>query len=766
MRKLAAFAFSFSAAVLTCNYLLERPAWLFFAGVFAAAFLGCFFLMREKRRLLCCLLCAGFGFGFLWMRGYDAIFFQPARELDDQTVRLSATVLDYPTQRDYGWQVSARMETESGTSLKILLYTDEQGETLRPGDRIESVAHLTLGTFSAAGEEITYYTAKGIFLWGQCYGTLRVQQPGRIPVSLWPAHLAYLLKKGIDAAFPEEAAAVVRAVVTGSRDKLTDQFTSSLERTGLSHTVAVSGMHLSCFAGILALVLGRGRRSTAAVVIFWALLFSGIAGSTPSVSRAAVMIVLLQIAPLLRRERDDATALAFALMLLMLWNPYSAAHVGLQLSFAAVSGILIFAHTLQNKICKVLDLVIEAEEPKLIRMGKLLGRAVVSVLSATLGAMVTTVPLTALHFGTISLIAPLANLLTLWAITLIFAAGLLTSIFGFTLPALASSLSIPVAWLAEYVAWCSDLLSKASFASLTLDSLFYRGWLILFYIVLVSAFLVRGKRRYILPGCCLICALCLSILCTSITYGRGSMTVTALDVGQGQSILLRCGDRLALVDCGGDGYDDPGDIAADYIQSRGRGKLDFLILTHYHDDHANGIAQLLNRIPVKTLFVPDVDADDLRRQEILKTARERDVEIYFVEGDTAVDFYDGSQLMLYPPLYVGADSNELGLSVLATAGEENVLITGDMGGLTERMLLQYTRLPDIELLIAGHHGSKNSTTEELLAGVKPEVCIISVGEHNYYGHPAAETLQRLENAGTEVYRTDQRGTISVTFNKN
>ena len=139
MRKLAAFAFSFSAAVLTCNYLLERPAWLFFAGVFAAAFLGCFFLMREKRRLLCCLLCAGFGFGFLWMRGYDAIFFQPARELDDKTVRLSATVLDYPAQRAYGWQVSARMETECGTNLKILLYTDEQGEALRPGDRIESV---------------------------------------------------------------------------------------------------------------------------------------------------------------------------------------------------------------------------------------------------------------------------------------------------------------------------------------------------------------------------------------------------------------------------------------------------------------------------------------------------------------------------------------------------------------------------------------------------------------------------------------------------
>lgn len=763
MRKLAAFAFSFSAAVFFCNYSLPQGVWPFAGVGMIAAFWAARLILAGRRRLLICLICSGLSAGFLWMTIYDALFFQPARELDDQTVRLTATVLDYPSQREYGWQVPVRMKSEHGASMKVILYTDEQGENLLPGDEIESVTHLTLGTYSASGEEISYYTAKGIFLWGQCYGTLTVRRPEHIPMRYWSAHLAGLLKGSIDAVFPDTASSIVRAVVTGSRDKLTDQFTSSLERTGLSHTVAVSGMHLSCFAGILALILGRGKRSTALIVIFWALLFSGIAGSTPSVSRAAVMIILLQIAPLLRRERDDATALAFALMLLMLWNPYSAAHVGLQLSFASVAGILFFANPLQDKICKALSLELDYDQPRLVFLFKCAGRSIVAVCSATMGAMAATIPLTALYFGKISLIAPLTNLLTLWAVTAVFAAGLVVGVVGIFLPELAGWLTGPVSLLAEYLSHTVDFFSGFTFAALSLDSVFYRGWLILAYVLLISAAVAGGKRRYIIPGCCLTVGLCVSILCTALSYRTGAMTVTALDVGQGQSVLLRCEDRLVLVDCGGDNYDNPGDIAADYIQSHGYGKLDFLILTHYHSDHANGVLQLMRRIKVDVLLLPDVDEQDSLRKEILSLAQESRTQVRFIETDMSVFVSDDAELIIYPPMYVADDANEQGLSVLASVGENDVLITGDMGGLTERLLVQHANLPDTELLIIGHHGSKDSTTQMLLDSAAPELGFISVGEQNHYGHPAQQTLQRLSDAGIEVYRTDQSGNLCVTF---
>ena len=763
MRKLAVFSFSFSAAAFACCYLIPGGAWL---GLCVFCLLLCgavWLLIKRNRRVFSTILCAGLALGFLWMTVYDRVFFDPARSLDDTTVRLVATVRDYPRQRDYGWQVSARMKTEQGIPVDLILYTDEQGAVLRPGDRIESVTHLTLGTRSSAGEEITYYTAKGIFLWGKCYGLLNIDRPEKISVQYWPAYLAQRLKDGIDAAFSEETASLVRAVVTGSREKLTDEFTSSLERTGLSHTVAVSGMHLSCFAGILALLLGRGKRS-AVIIIGWALLFAAVAGNTPSVIRAAVMILLLHVAPLLKRERDDFTALGFALMLLLIQNPYAAAHVGLQLSFGAVSGILLVSDPLQNKLCEALRLATKRSDSRLLFAAKRLGQGAVSVFSATLGAMVITAGMTAGHFGVLSLVSPLSNLLTLWAVTTIFAAGLIIGLLGLFLPGTARLLAIPVSWLAEYVQRCTDFLADLPFASLALDSPFYKGWIVLVYAVIMAAVLERRKRRHIVPICCVVCALFLSILCTARTFRTDELSVTALDVGQGQCVILNDDETVVMVDCGGDSYDDPGELAADYLRSRAVFRLDALVLTHYHDDHANGVIRLLDLIDVTLLVLPDVEEDSDLRQSILAAAAEKGVETCFVREPSSVE--SGDVIMKgYPPLTDDRDENERGLALLLRSGEHSALITGDMDGLTERKLLHYADLPDVDLLIAGHHGAADSTTSELLDAVQPEVCFVSVGQNNRYGHPADATLDRLNNINCETYRTDRNGTVRITFDK-
>ncbi|MBP3388841.1 MAG: ComEC/Rec2 family competence protein, partial [Clostridia bacterium] len=341
MRVLAIFAFSFAGAVLAANYWLPESILILLGLLMAlSGGLACV-ILKDRRRLrkAAALICGGLALGLLWTAAYTALFFQPARALDDRTVRLTATVSDWPQETDYGYSVLVRAETDSFARLNTILYTDEQGAALRPGDRIAGVVHCTLGDRTFAGEEITYYTAKGIFLRGELYGRLEVQRPDHVPVRYWPVLLARAIKGGIDASFPPDAAPLVRALVTGNRDNLTDEFTTSLQRTGLSHTVAVSGMHLAFLTGLLGLMLGRGKRSTALACVVWVVLFCGVAGSTPSVLRAAVMLLMLEIAPLLDRERDSFTALAFALFLLLLWNPFSAAHVGLQLSFAAVAGI-------------------------------------------------------------------------------------------------------------------------------------------------------------------------------------------------------------------------------------------------------------------------------------------------------------------------------------------------------------------------------------------------------------------------------------------
>ncbi len=440
MRVLAMTASAFSAAVFLACYLLPG-GWLLPVGlvlILSGAALALVLRKRPRPRLAALLVCWGAAAGLVWTAAYTQIFFQPARELDGRTVMLSGTVAEYPQEEDYGWSVLVRAETEGWVTVNTVLYVDEQGTGLRPGDNISSVVHCTLADRTFSGEEITYYTAKGVFLRGEAYGRLEIQRPERVPLRDWPALLARAVRDGIDAAFPPEAAPLVRALVTGNRDTLTDQFTTSLERTGLSHTVAVSGMHLAFLASMISLLMGRGKRSTALATAVCVLVFCGVAGSTPSVVRSAVMILLLQAAPLLGRERDGPTALSFALMLLLIWNPFSAAHIGLQLSFGAVAGILLLSDFIQDWLSGKLGLDRPARglSQKLLRPVLRFG---VSTLSATLGASVLTVPLVAIHFQNVSLISPLSNLLTLWAVSWLFSGGMLAGLLAIFLPGPAQS---------------------------------------------------------------------------------------------------------------------------------------------------------------------------------------------------------------------------------------------------------------------------------------------------------------------------------------
>ena len=762
MRVLATFAFSFAVAVFLTVYggLDAFLPPLGGALALAAIIAGLVVRRKSRKRAYTLLILSGLAAGFLWTALYTAVFFQPARDLDDQTVRLSATVADWPQEGTYGgYTVLVRAETDSWVKVSAILYTDDQGADLRPGDKLETIAHCTLGDRTFAGEKITYYTAKGIFLRATAYGRLDIERPEHISPQYFAAWASKALKAGIDAAFPEDVAGFVQALVTGNRDNLTDEFTTSLERTGLSHTVAVSGMHLAFLAGLLTTLLGRGKRTTAVFTIFWVVLFCGIAGNTPSVLRAAVMILMLQLAPLLDRERDGPTSLAVALFLLLWTNPFSAAHIGLQLSFAAVAGILLVSDRVQDWLLKRFRMD-ELHRPK--NWGEKLLRAgpyfVVSTLSATLGASTLTIPLVALHFNIISLIAPLSNLLTLWAIGFLFLGGLGAGTLAIVLPGPAAVLAIPFTALAHYLQWVIGLLSRPALAALPLESVYYRAWLVLVYALLVLFIRTKGRRPVWMPLAAGTAGLVLAVALTRASFYQGDLSVTVLDVGQGQSVLVRTGELLTLVDCGGDSRDDPGDVAANYLQALGRSDIDLLVVSHYHADHANGIPQLLGRVTVGEIVLPDVEEDDPLRGAILTAAEEKGIPVHFLREQT-----DFGAVTVFPPMSDAGSTNELGLTVLATVGSTDVLITGDMEEEGELRLVETVALPDIEVLVAGHHGSETSNTQALLEAATPDLALISVGLNNKYGHPAYDALVRLDEIGAKIYRTDLYGTIEIQW---
>ena len=737
------FALGAAGAALA-GVLCSAGLWAVPAALCCGA--GWFLLGRRRRGPVLRVLLLGAGVSLVWLTGYGLVFHAPAEDLANRTVRLEAVVTDWPEATAYGVRVPVRAGEAEGRKVKAVYYGEDELLGLEPGDRLASVAYCTPARF-VRGQESFYYLSRGILLQCRGYGKVtvtRYQGPG---VRYAPAHLAKWSRGLIDRLYPPEQAGFLRALLTGDKSGLSEIDQHNFNRVGLGHVVVISGLHVSFLVGMLTRLWKPGRRGTLPLVAAVLVLFCLTTGSAPGTVRAVILNGLALLAPAVRRDYQPLTGLSAALLLLLAGNPWSIANAGLQFSFLSTLGILFFAGKWAA-----------AWTEKVPKRRRPWVRPILDVAAVSLSAMLLTVPLSALYFGRASLIAPLSNLLTAWAVAAAFGGGMLSLVLGAVCFPLGWGLARAVALPVRFFQWMSGRLSAVPLASLDLDAPCYVLWLLFVYGLLALWLFAPGKgKRPLVPVCAGVMTLCLAVLLTAGTVRRQDLVLTALDVGQGQSVALCAGETAVLVDCGG--TLSPGDTAASYFQSVGRRSIDLLVLTHFHEDHAGGVTELLGRLDVGGIAMPDVDEDSVLRREIEAAAFEEDIPLYYITEESVLPLGKG-ELTLLPPVELAGDSNEKCLSVLCSVGDWDGLLTGDMPIEGEKRLLSQYDLPDLELFVAGHHGSKYATGEDLLEALEPETVLISVG-YNTYGHPAPETLDRLAQAGAAVYRTDQLGELTV-----
>ena len=516
----------------------------------------------------------------------------------------------------------------------------------------------------------------------------------------------------------------------------------------------MSGLHCGFLLTLAALLTGRHRRRLLAAVTLPGLVFYALlTGGSPSVVRACVMLGLLLAAPLFRREGDGPTSLCAALFGILLVNPFAAASISLQLSFGAMAGILAVSGRLYQ----------------LLLGGKKHGKVVCFIaasFSATMGALVFTVPLSAWYFGFLVLVSPLSNLLCLWAASGAFMIGLVSAVMGFVWPAGAAILALAPRALVWYILSMARLLAGLPYHALYLANPYLKYWLGYVYLLFAAAWALRSgpRRRYAVAALLAVSTLAASVKLGEASYHLSDLEALVLDVGQGQCVLLSSGGAYALADCGSsNSWYSSGGIAGDYLASMGCRKLDYLLLTHYDTDHVNGLEELLARVEVDTLLLPDTEDDSGTRSWVASTAADCGVAVgYVTESETLP--LGRTELTVYPPLGAGEEDNERGLSLLASCGDFDLLITGDMDSATEETLVETYGISQVEALVVGHHGSKYSTSQTLLDAAAPEVGVISVGS-NSYGHPSTEALRRLTAAGVRICRTDLQGTVRLSWNR-
>ncbi len=572
--------------------------------------------------------------------------------------------------------------------------------------------------------------------------------------------LRYRISGVYDRLFPKEYAGIIKAITLGDKNSLDRQIKGLYQRAGAAHILVVSGLHISLIGIFLYGCLKRTRlpRPPCAIIAFIILfLYALMTGMGIPAKRALIMFGLLLLADCIGRSYDLLSSLALSGCIILLDNPYCIYDAGFIMSFCAVIGAGLI-------------------KPAADRLFPQKGR-IAETLKLSLSVTIFTFPVMLYFYFQIPVYSVLLNLIIvpLMAILLIFA--LLCALSGLffiqaaAIPAFVCSLILK---FYEGVCRINDKLPL----SLLIKGRPHIVYIILYYLMLVLfVFLVEKYAGLLISrlntakrlGIFLAAAVLVLLVPVNINLGT---EFTMLDIGQGDcSCILGSRGHVVMIDCGSS---DEKEIASymviPFLKSRGKSKIDTLVVTHTDNDHISGIKELLtlpekDSLAVGRLIMPDTALKDDAYMELIELARKRNVTVSLISSGDCFEC-DGIRFeCLHPDRgYMCTDKNEYSTVLSADYGSFRALYTGDLQGkgeeiLTKRIKKSYT------LLKCAHHGSDNSTFDDFLQRVLPEVTFISAGRDNSYGHPGRELLGRLKNSGTRVFITIDGGALTLRTDK-
>jgi competence protein ComEC len=582
----------------------------------------------------------------------------------------------------------------------------------------------------------------GVFLLLRPISRLRIAFQGRIERS-------FASPTGEAGGLTPEGAAL-ETLLLGGRGRLSPETTLALQKTGLFHLFAISGAHVGLVSlflfGLLRLV--RIPRRTSWIILIVSLVFYGfLVEGRASVVRAVVMAVAFLLAKLFWKDTHLLQTIGVSAFVILLANPFQLFDAGFQLTFAATIGIILLYPRLL---------------PLVPRLPLKIGETFILSLAAQAGVF----PLITSMFNRIIFSGLLLNLIGIPLVGLIMAAGYVFLPLAFLGDAIARPAAAVLGFLVKAFMISTGLLDGLPFLSYRIPT--PSGFTIAAYYLFLLLLLLPPRFKRVRVGAGLaFAAVFLILILYPFSSRSNNLTLTVLDVGQGDCILVEFPGRAKmLVDGGGfpaSSFDVGESVVSPFLWSKGIKRVDYLVLTHGHPDHYLGLQAVARNFEIGEFWEADSPSGD-RGYDALKRLLAGVPTIRatagFAKREAGVTIE-----ALYPPEGDAGgtpDANDRSLVLRLTDGGVSFLLPGDIGAAAERALAESGRDIRSRVLKAPHHGSAASSSEEFLRAVGPEIVIISAGRGNSYGFPAAETLGRYERAGARIFRTDRNGAVEVS----
>ena len=720
---------------------------------------------------------------------------------DKEILKETAIVISQKEEKDYNFTYKIKLLQGKNKNKILYLKIDKRKDIeLKYGDRI-----FVTGEFQEPQEMRNEggFNYKEYLKSINVYGSIKAnnikvisENQGNIFMKL-VYKISDKIKENIKEFMGEKYSGLLLGLLIGDSSKINEDIEESFKITSLSHILAVSGAQVSyIILAMYGLLKGRiGIQKTRVVIIVSLIFYMSLTGFSPSIVRAGIMGIILMMSGILYRKNDIINSIGISLFLMLIYNPYLLENVGLQLSYLGTIGIILFNKTVIS-IFKNIQIRNRKWKYKINRKLILLISKIKEILAVTISASLSVMPVIIYHFnlfGTYFLITNLLASVIIGPITLL---GTALVIISFISMNLAEILSYSLKFLIDILLFISSF-SKLPISKIYIPTPNFIFILIIYLLIIISISIyrifnsrnpnntqIRFKNLIALlkykfnenKNKILKKIIILSIFVfLFIIFIPKNLKINFVDVGQGDStFIITPKNKTILIDGGGSNtssFDVGKNTLLPYILDKGYNKIDLMIISHFDSDHVGGLFTIMEEIKVEKILIAKQEEQSENYKHFLNIVREKKIPVIVGKRGDKINIEKDLYLDILFPESKQIEENKINNNSLVFNlyyGNFSMLFTGDIEEIAEKRIVEITDKNKLkaDIIKIPHHGSKTSSTEELLENVLPRIALIGVGKDNLFGHPSIETIDKLNEMKIKIYRTDVNGEIMVDINKN